>query len=280
MRNIFLFIWKNHFIFLFVLLEIFCVSLLIQHNNYQQASFVNASNSVAGNMVEAVSNVQEYFALKKANEQLAEENARFHQKEPQSYYKYDHEVFQIDDSIFVQQYSYLTAQVINNSVNKRNNYITLNRGSRQGIKPGMGVLSPQGHVGVVTDVSEHFSVVQSFLHKLSSVSAKLQKSNYSGIMEWPGGNAEQALLRDIPGHVELTIGDTIVTTSFSMVFPQGVLLGTIKEFELNSSTNFYDITVDLATDFQKLDHVYIVNNLLKKEQLELEQLAKQDDDAE
>ncbi len=277
MRNIFLFIWKNHVIFLFVLLEIFCFTLIIRHNRYQQASFVNASNAISGNMVQAYTNVTEYFALKKANEQLAKENARFHAREPQSYYKYDHEVFQIKDSIYVQQYTYITAQVINNSVNKRNNYITLNRGSKQGIEPGMGVISPQGYVGVVTDVSQHFSVVQSFLHKLSSVSAKLYKSNYSGIMEWPGRSSTYGLLKDIPGHVELNKGDTVVTTSFSMVFPQGITLGTIEEPELNTSTNFYDIKVKLSTDFQKLDHVYIVNNLLKKEQLELEQLAKQED---
>lgn len=228
-------------------------------------------------MVQAYSNVTEYFALKKANEQLAEENAHFHAREPQSYYKYDHEIFRIDDSIYVQQYTFITAQVINNSVNKRNNYITLNRGSKQGIEPGMGVISPQGIVGVVTDVSPHFSVAQSFLHKLSSVSAKLKSSNYSGILEWPGRSATHAILKDIPGHVELNMGDTIVTTSFSLVFPQGIMLGTIEEHELNTSTNFYDIKVKLSTDFQKLDHVYVVNNLLKKEQLELEQLAKQGD---
>lgn len=276
MRNFFLFVWKNHFIFLFLLIEALCIYLLIQNNNYQQASFVNSTNNVVGNIMDAYSNVTDYFSLRNANEQLANENAKLHKQNKNAFYKYTYEAFEINDTIFEQRYVYIPAKVINNSVNKRNNYLTLNRGSKQGIKRGMGVICPQGYVGIIKDVSEHFSTVQSFLHKLSTVSAKLSSTNYVGALEWSVGEVEYGELKNIPGHVNLHEGDTVITTEFSAVFPEGVMLGVIEKFKLNQSTNFYDISIKLSTDYRNLDYVYVVNNLLKAEQLELEEKTEEE----
>ena len=274
MRNVFLFIWKNHFVFLFALLEIFCLYLLVQNNRYHRAGFINSANSFSGNVMEAFANVSGYFSLRTDNDELAAENASLHQQQGAAFYEYNYKVFKVHDTIYEQQYEYIPAKVINNSVNKRNNYITLNRGSKQGIEPEMGVISPQGYVGIVAQVSEHFSVVISLLNKNASVSAKLLRSNYAGVLEWDGKDPAFAILNNIPGHVSLNQGDTVVTTSFSVVFPEGVMVGTIQDFDLNKSTDFYSIRVKLSTKFRNIHHVYVVKNLLKKEQLELEDKAE------
>lgn len=227
--------------------------------------------------MQTYSDITDYFSLRNSNEQLAKENAQLHQHNKGAFYQYTLDFFTYRDTIFKQQYSYVPAKVINNSVNKRRNYITLNRGKRQGIAKGMGVICPQGYVGIIKDVSEHFSTVQSFLHRSSTTSAKLSRTNYVGVLEWVPGSVEHAVLKDIPGHVSLHEGDTVTTTGYSAVFPEDIMLGVIDNFKLNQSTNFYDISVKLSTDYRNLDYVYVVNNLMKLEQIELEEKTEEED---
>jgi rod shape-determining protein MreC len=191
---------------------------------------------------------------------------------PQVYYVDTAEIKKVNDTIHHQQYSFITAKVINNSVNRRNNYLTLNAGSLQGIKPEMGVISSEGIVGIVKDTSKHFCSVMSFLHKDSKISAKLKKSGYIGSLVWDGYDASRASLKDIALHVQFAKGDTIVTSSYSSIFPEDIMIGRVEDFETKAGDNFYDITIRLSTDFSKLSYVYIVNNVLKEEQQQLEQI--------
>ncbi len=177
MKNIFVFIWRNHFVFLFLLLQSFAIYLLIQNNNYQRAGFINSANVVSGNFLNFYSNITEYFSLKKANEILASENAELKKHHPNSYFRYDVQVFNINDTIYRQQYNYRAARVVNKSVNKRNNYITLNRGSLHGVEPDMAVITPVGVVGIVKNVSENFCTVISMLHVNSKISAQIKNNN-------------------------------------------------------------------------------------------------------
>ena len=270
MRNIFVFIWRNHFVFLFLILQSFAIYLLIQNNNYQRAGFINSANKVSGNFLNAYSNITEYFSLKNANEILAAENAELKKHHPNSYFKYDVQVFNINDTIYRQQYTYRAARVVNKSVNKRNNYLTLNRGSLHGVEQDMAVITPLGVVGIVKNVSENFCTVLSMLHVNSKISAQIKNNNYFGSMVWNGNDASVVNLVDIPSHVKLHKGDTVVTTSFSTIFPEGIVVGTIEEFELKAGDNFYTIKVKPGTDFRSVTNVYVVGNLLKNEQLQLE----------
>jgi rod shape-determining protein MreC len=169
----------------------------------------------------------------------------------------------------------MVAKVVNNSTNRRSNYLTLDRGSLQGVKPEMGVISPDGIVGIVKDVSEHYCSVISFLHKDSRISARVKKNGFIGSMVWEGYDARTGSLKDIAKHVKLAVGDTIVTSSFSAIFPEGVMIGKIGKLNSNTGVNFQEIDVRLSTPFSSLSHVYIVDNVMKEEQQQLEQEQKQ-----
>lgn len=223
-----------------------------------------------------VSSVTDYINLRTTNDALARQNAGLKSLIPDVYY-IDSALARIyGDSIFKQQYTFINSRVINNSVNRRNNYLTLNKGANQGVKPEMGVISGDGIVGIVKDVSDHFCSVMSFLHKDSRISARIKKSNYIGSMVWDGYDENMGTLRDIAKHVQVKKGDTIVTSSFSSIFPEGILIGIVSEVNPETGDNFQDIKVRLTTPFGKLTYVYIVTNLFKEEQQALEELQKND----
>jgi rod shape-determining protein MreC len=276
MRNIFLFLWRSYFFILFLLLEVLSFYLIVQNNNFQRASFINSTNAVSAAIYSYVSSITEYVHLKPANELLAKENALLRAQTPNAFYNNIVLHRSVNDTLFKQQFTYITAKVINNSTGKRNNYLTLNRGQIHGIKPEMGVIASNGIVGIVKDVSPHYCSVLSLLHKDTKISAKIAHTNYFGSLVWEGGNPRFATLLDIPKHVDLKIGDRIITTSYSAIFPEGITIGTIAAFEVKPGANFYTIKIFLSTEFQNITHVYIVNNLMKEEQQKLEEAIKND----
>ena len=276
MRLLFLLLWKNNFTLLFVLLLSFCFYLMVQNSKFQQASILNASNTVAANTMQAVNYVKEYINLKSNNAQLARENAALYNMLRESRYGSAANIDTVKDTLFVQQYTYMTARVVNNSVNKRNNYLTLDKGSMHGVKPGDPVISSQGIVGKVKQVSPHFCTVMSVLHKDTRVSAKFKKNEFFGSLVWDGEDPSYATLKEIDKTVPVKKGDTIVTTSFSF-YPSGIMVGTVVESEVESGSNFHHIKVKLSASFLNLSHVYIIDHLLKNEQLGLEEATEQND---
>jgi rod shape-determining protein MreC len=174
-------------------------------------------------------------------------------------------------------YEFIQARIVNNSVNKQYNYVTLNKGRRDGVMPDMGIIGSGGVVvGVVTNVTEHYSSGPSILNRRWFVSSKIKKNNYFGRLAWDGYDYQRAKLNEIPFHVELAVGDTIVTSGYSSIFPEGFLIGTIEEFNHSSGANFYEIIIRLSTDFKTLSHVELVKNNFIEEQTELEELNRND----
>lgn len=276
MRNLFAFIWRNYEYFLFLILEVGCFFLLFQNNNFHKASYVTSANRVTGQVYKGMSEVGQYFRLRNANEALATENASLHNMLRDSYMDLKVRDSLIKDSVLKQQYHYISARVINNSVNRRNNYLTLDRGRLQGIKPESAVICSNGIVGIVKDVSDNFSSVLSLLHKDARISVKIKHTNFYGSLVWEGGDYRTATLNDIPVNVELSKGDTIQTNAYSVLFPEGVMAGVIESFELKPGKNFYVIKVRLSTDFKNISYVYVIDNLLKGEQLKLESNSQHD----
>jgi rod shape-determining protein MreC len=255
-------------------MESVCFYLIVRNNNFQQASIFHSANKVATSINDVVNSVKEYINLKEENEALAYENASLRSMIDDAHYVDSVHKTEVADTLFQQQYTFLTARVINNSVNRRNNYLTLDKGSKHGIKPEMGVICASGIVGIVKDVSENFCTVISFLHKDSRISARIKKNNYIGSMVWDGFSSDEGSLKDIAKHVKLQKGDTIITSSFSAIFPEGIMIGTVRSVENDPSENFFKIKIKLSTSFGSLSHVYIVNNLMKEEQRTLEALEK------
>ena len=173
-------------------------------------------------------------------------------------------------------YHFTSAMVINNSVNRQYNYITLNKGRKDGIRPDQGIMNSDGVVGLITNVSESFSVGFSLLNKRWGVSAKHKKSGTFGPISWDGNDYHYVNLNGIPFHVQLAVGDTIVTSSYSSVFPEGVLIGTVSEIEQPPGENYYKIVIKLAVDFKALSYVEVIDNLKKEEIKSLESLRLDD----
>jgi rod shape-determining protein MreC len=244
----------------------------VKNNNYQNSKFFNSSNFLIGNLYSTVNNVNDYFNLKEVNAELAEQNSKLQTTQINTFSKVFGNTVSIEDTTYSQKYVYTSAKAINNSTNKRENYVTIDKGALNGIEAGMGVISARGVIGTVKNVSENFCSVMSVLHEKNAVSAKIKKSGYIGSLIWELGNYRVAHLKDIPNHVELTKGDTIITSGYSSVFPEGVTVGWVKEFDLPEGNNFYNIDIELSVDYKNLSHVYVVKSLMKEEQQKLEEL--------
>jgi rod shape-determining protein MreC len=268
MRNFFLIIRKYNVFIVFLLLQVLSIYLLVNNNSYQREAVVSTSNEVVGRIYVAYSEVSDYLKLGMTNRLLAEENARLRSGDSTSFYRMSILKTAVNDTVYKQQYEYITARVINNSVSKVNNYITLDAGSLKGIKPDMPVISSTGVVGVVKDVSPHFSTVMSVLNSNTRISAKFTKNNYFGSAMWMGGSPQLGVLNDIPSHAPVNKGDTVVTTSYSK-YPAGIMVGLVYEVG-QKSVSFKDLKIKFSTDFQNLSYVYVVRDLLKTERDSLE----------
>ena len=265
-NNLGAFIARNSHLIVFVLLEVVAILLIVQNSVYQSSHIVRWGNAVAGVWHKGVSGVTGYFRLKAENEHLAAENASLRAQLASSYISYNDSVFEVNDTVYKQRYSYTDAQVIKNSYNKVKNYMMINKGTGQGIKMDMAVISPQGIVGVVVGCTRNFSTVMPVLHADSRNSVKLKRTNSTGSLIWEGGDFRYATVLDIPTTYQLHKNDTIVTSGLANDFPEGIAVGYIEDFESYQGSGFYKIKVRLATDFNTLNHVYVVDNRFKAEQ--------------
>lgn len=271
MKQLFSFLIRNYFFFLFFILEIIAFVLIAKNSYYQSSKILNISNQIVGNIYNTYNNIFDYFYLKENNRLLAEENARLHSMIENSYVKFTSKEIRVNDTIYKQQYNYIDAKIISNSTGKRNNYIYLNKGYNQGIRNNMAVICPSGIVGIVNNVTANFCSVISILHSEMKISAKIKKNNSTGSVTWEGGNYKTGLLSDIPSHIKIRTGDTVITSGYSLDFPEGIPIGKITSYKLNTGDNFYKINIQFTTDFNKLDYVYVIKNLFKEEQLILKE---------
>lgn len=274
MRLLFLLLWRNNFTLFFILLQSISLYLLVRNNRFQQASVLNATNKVVTTTMEGVNYVKEYIQLRDNNNILADENAKLRALLSEAHYSNDTSSVTIKDTVVIQQYTYLQARVINNSINHRNNFITLNKGRLQGIQPEMGVITDRGVVGIVNHVSDHYCTVMSMLHKEMKVSAMIKRNKFFGSLKWDGNDPNYVYLNEIDKTVPIQKGDTIVTTTFSKVFPGNILIGRVEQTLTEPGSPFFKIKVRLSLNFGNLSHVYIVKNLLKAEQDQLEAINK------
>lgn len=275
MRNLWLFISKYNAFFLFSIFFVVSLVILVNNNPYQRASMLNSSNQLTGGAYERINQFTSYLNLGITNEKLAAENARLKSRLKLS--QFNDSVLQktVNDTVNKQQYTYIVAKVVNNSVHQKNNYLTINRGSRHGIKKGMGVIGPTGIVGIVYNVSDHYATVQSVLHADSRISASVLPGSAFGSLVWGENNYNPrvAYLEDIPNHLSLKKGQSVVTSGFSL-FPAGIAVGRIISSGQSGGNSFLNIKVALSTDFTTLAYVYVVNNMLSAEQKNLEEQNK------
>ena len=272
MRNLLLFISKYNAFFFFVIFFSISVSLIIQNNSFQRSSVLNSSNLLIGQSYKRINSLQDYLRLAQVNDSLAIENARLRSQLKTAFYFDSVEQKTVKDTNKLQQYTYVVAQVVNNSIHQKNNTITIDRGSQHGIKSGMGVISTSGIVGIVSNVSAHFATIKSLLHQDTRISARIAESKAFGSLVWgqESFDPQFAILKDIPNHIEAKKGQNVVTSGYSELFPADIPIGKIEKTRKKNGEISSDISVKLSTDFSKLAYVYIINNILAAEKIELE----------
>jgi rod shape-determining protein MreC len=269
MRNLLNFLLKYINIIVFLILEGIALYWLTNGNSYHNSRVVKGMQGVTRGLDERINNARSYLSLREINSNLALENSVLRNRIKQLAGKENLKFFSVEDSLFRQQFQYTSARVINNSVNKQKNYLTLDKGRLQGINVDMAVTNGDNVVGVVVGCSENFSVAISLLNLDFRLSARIRSNGYFGSLIWDGRNHRHAVLNEIPQNINVIMGDTIETTGYSAVFPEGIGIGTVSDVK-KSGSDFYKITVELFTDFKKLQYVNIIGNLKRKEQLKLE----------
>lgn len=282
MSQLFRLIFRIRNFLLFVILELISFWLIVKNDHYWDVSFFNTSNYYAAKTLESSNYVKNYMNLGNVNDQLIAENAQLKKNAVamQQFKSREGDYYKVD-SAYAKRFEFKVAKVVNNTVNLSKNYLTLDKGTLDGVEPGMGVICPQGVVGQVMQCSDHFSRVYSVLHSDFNVSSEIKNLTLRtkndkalGIAKWGGLNPRVIELTTIDRFKTIKQGDSVITSEQNVIFPSGTMLGKIRKLSVKQDQAFYDIEVELATDFQNLSYVYIVNNKLKNEQELLEQLNK------
>ncbi len=259
MQRLLDFLYQQRELAVFIGLEILSAWLLINFNNRYNASFLNSSNEAAASLTQTSNNISDYFRLTEVNQQLMQENQqlqhelRLLRSEKTSY---------LDT---IDQFMVVGARVINNTFDRGTNYITISAGRKDSIAVGMGVISSFGVVGQVKSITNNFATIYSLLHPKVLVSSKVKSTDTKCTVQWDQEDYDRASLKFIPRHIKLTEGDSIVTSGFNSVFPEGILIGIIDELNLEEHMTFYEAKLKLATDFTSLYQVFVIKDLYKPE---------------
>lgn len=261
MRYFFAFLRKYNIFFLFIILEAIAFILMANSQNYHGSVIIKSTSQFSGLLNSTHTNILDYFELKKLNKSLMQEIVNLKNSSTN--------IIKPDSVSSKNRYKYIGARVISNSTHKPNNYLMLNKGINDGIKIDMGVISENGIVGTVIEVSKNYSLVMSVLHENSKISAKIKKNNQLTNIIWNEIDYMRGTLADIPSHIQLLYGDSIITSGYSLVYPEGILIGTIDSYDNASGKSLNTAVIKFASDFNSLIYVYVVNNLQKEEQLKL-----------
>lgn len=272
MKKLLRFLYEYRNLLIFLLLESISLAFIFNQNFQKEAKKLNSSHIWIGNIYELMTDLRMYAKWKGAYQHMLVENASLRE-----YILQQQEIIKKQGAIeqsTTTQFDVIPAQVVNNSIIYSKNYITINKGTNSGVAPGMGVITKDGIVGKVKNVSEHFATIISLLHTDIQISAKLASSGVMGTVRWLGHNPRQVNLLYIPRHLTINIGDRVVTSGYNATFYEGVTIGKVSHVKLDKAAMFYEILVDLSTDLSALQHLYVVKNHLSQEQNLLEQTTK------
>ena len=280
MRNIFLFLKKYAILLLFLFLQMISLVMLFSYNDFHQTIYWTFSNEISGSVNQKVNSVEEYFSLRKENENLREQNALLLGQlsttgtSPDTTSHIEEKSLVKDSITLSKQFNYMSSKVLSSSVFLPQNYIMLHRGSAQGVKPNMAVVGTEGLVGTVVFSSKNMSLVMSLINRESKVIATLKKGSGLGEISWDGMDPSILLLGKVPKTVKVNKGDTVITSPYSDRFPPGVTIGYVNKVDFDQETKTYRLKIRTAVDFNTIHHAYVVGNLLQAEIDELKEKGK------
>ena len=279
MRNLLEFLAKYNHWFVFLILEVVSMVLLFQYNSYQGSAWFSSANAVTGKLYEWDANVETFFSLTKVNQELTQRNAYLEQEVQKlsdslvSVTK-DSSIYHRDEFALLRNYRLIPAKVVANSIDKPGNLMTIDKGSADGIHKDMGVISGTGVVGIVYLVAEHYAIVIPVLNTKSNISCMIQNRGYFGYLRWKGGVSDLAYLEEVPRHAHFKLGDYVVTSGYSAVFPPGVRVGRILHVFNSADGLSYRVQLRLSTDFARLRDVCVIDDSAMKERLEIMRAAQ------
>jgi rod shape-determining protein MreC len=271
MRKLIQFLKKFRDFLIFFVLQVFVLTLFFNSKDYHRSKMTNTSSHIIGWFVEKKHNISKHFSLSEANERLMQHNAELLAQQPNSFYVLQGDTYYVNDTLKKEQFQYIPATVINSSSTRRDNYATLNKGTAQGIEVGMGVIADDGVIGIVTDVSSHYALVMTILTEKSNINVKLLKNNEYWFLSWDGENNNYAQIDDVKRDISIEIGDQVVTRGGGTQFPEGIAVGTISEVLTKDGEQTIGLNIKLDVNYNSIYHVYVVKNLMRNEQLKLEQ---------
>jgi rod shape-determining protein MreC len=272
MERLLKFLYSYRAFFTFLLLEVLCIWMLIENNQYQNTTYFNTANAASASIIGTSQKITEYFSLADINRDLALENSVLRKKlDQRNQLLYYMELNSIKDPAIVNRFDFVSAKVINNTTRYYKNFITINRGSAHGVEPGMAAINQFGVVGKVKSVSRHYSVLISLLNIDEHVSSIVKRTGHFGTVQWDGTDPRYVELKYIPKHVKLVVGDSVLTSGYNAIFPEGIFIGTVNSFKMDEEAQFHSIKVELSQDFGRLSFVEIIKSNLKLESDSLEQ---------
>jgi len=271
MRSLLNFLARYNNLIIFLILEGLSVYFLATRNSYHNTRILFGIRGITQGIDVRINNTRSYLNLREVNKALSDENVALKNSIERLVKGENSNFYSVSDSVYKQQYTHTSAEVVDNSINRQKNFFTINKGTRQGVAKDMAVITGNGVAGVIVGCSENYSIAMSMLNLDFRVSARIRSNGYYGSLSWDGRDYRMALLSEIPQHVSVSAGDTVETTGYSAIFPEGVMIGTISEFE-KMGGDFYKITILLVTDFKKLRFIDVIGNMKKTEQLELQNL--------
>ncbi len=279
MRNLLEFLAKYNHWFVFLILEVVSMVLLFQYNSYQGSAWFSSANAVTGKLYEWDANVETFFSLTKVNQELTQHNAYLEQEvqklsDSLVNVTKDSSIYHRDQFALLRNYRLIPAKVVANSVDKPGNLMTIDKGSADGIHKDMGVISGTGVVGIVYLVAEHYAIVIPVLNTKSNISCMIQNRGYFGYLRWKGGVSDLAYLEEVPRHAHFKLGDYVVTSGYSAVFPPGVRVGRILHVFNSADGLSYRVQLRLSTDFARLRDVCVIDDAAMKERLEIMRAAQ------
>ena len=276
MRNFLAFLQRFRVLLFFAFLQGLALTLYFTFLQFPRVQYLTTASAVTGSILEVRNDVTKHFNLSKNNQDLQKENIALRDSIPSSFIRLENGLVQIDDTLHRQQYSYVPATVINSTHHKRNNYFTLNIGSEQGIKRGMGVFSEKGVVGVIHNVSKHYAVVKSCLTENINIDIVIEKSGQFGLLKWNGKDPKRGTMWGVSNDTKVDKWSRVVTRGGGGIFPRGISVGKVEKTEAVEGKPLWDVTILYSEDYRSLQRVYIVKHLLKKELEDLQELIPQE----
>ena len=276
MRNLFAFLKRFQIFLVFAVLQAIALSLYFSFFFYPRSQYFTTSSNIVAKIWEVRNSIVGQLNLRYSNDELQKNNAELMEKIPESYVRIDNYTVKVNDTVFKQKYEYIPAEVINSTVENRNNYFTINVGTIHGAERGLGVISDNGVVGVIHRCSEHYSIVKSVLSENINISVFIEKVGLYGLLKWDGVDPRRGSITGISNDLKIKKWSRVVTREGTGLFPKGILVGKVEKLKEVEGEAFWDVSILFSEDYRKLQKVYIVKNLLSEEQQKIEALIPQD----